>query len=138
MKTFQQYCEAADIAGLTDRIQRLMRKEPDTTFTLEQGRGQTYHTANPVLYAHGTYERSSVLAGQEKRSFIDEFDSIEEARSVIEQLKKAIPGFEVDDWFEGGGSSHVDVDAMTRHLPDEDEGDNYTDEEGGYRSPDEL
>ena len=52
----------------------------------------TVITANPhphlnpqpiAVYGIGTYERSSVLAGQTMRVFLDSFDSIEDARAAF-------------------------------------------------------
>ena len=43
-----------------------------------------YHTIEPsregyVVYEHGVYEHSSVLAGQHKRAWVEYFDSLKEA-----------------------------------------------------------
>jgi len=35
------------------------------------------------VYEHGVYERSSVLAGQDKRSFRDNFDSVDAALTAF-------------------------------------------------------
>ena len=43
-------------------------------------RGATYNRPVFGVYEYSTYERSSVLAGQMKRVFLDSFDPFEEAR----------------------------------------------------------
>lgn len=50
--------------------------------TIEFGRGSTYSNNRYTVYEHSTYPRSSVLAGQHKRSWIDDFDTLEEAKSA--------------------------------------------------------
>lgn len=48
-------------------------------------RGETYRDEVYGVYAYDTYPRDSVLAGEERRTFLDSFETIEEAR-------KAYPG----------------------------------------------
>ena len=53
--------------------------------TIERGsRGATYHNDDDTytVYEHGTYARSSVLAGQHKRTWLDSFDSLEAAQAA--------------------------------------------------------
>ena len=57
------------------------------------------------VYAWGTYDRSSVLAGQTKKQFVDGFDTLEEAQA-------AYPDVDV-----GFRSAHNSV----AHLPDPDD-----------------
>jgi hypothetical protein len=85
------------------------------TFTLEPGRGQTYCSGRPTLYAHNVYPRSSVLAGQPVRRFLEQWETWDEARKAL----SAIPGLKYRDEGPEGGSSHIDVDVLTAHLPDE-------------------
>ena len=59
-----------------------------------------------VVYEHGIYEDSSVLAGQDKRSFKDSFDSLEEAQ-------EAFPEAHLIE-----GTTKQNINAMTSHLPD--------------------
>src|SRR4029079_18371658 len=74
---------------LLDRIHDIRTTcRPRPTFTLEQGRGETYRHARPVLYAHSVYERSSVLAGQPRRLFVEQWDSWEEARAALAEVRK--------------------------------------------------
>lgn len=47
--------------------------------TIEQGRGATYASDRWTVYEHGVYERGSVLAGQSRRIWLDDFDTLEEA-----------------------------------------------------------
>lgn len=47
--------------------------------TIERGRGETYRTDRWTVYEHGTYERGSVLAGQSRRSWLDDFETLQEA-----------------------------------------------------------
>lgn len=61
--------------------------------------GKTYSRNEYGVYSYGTYEASSVLAGQERRSALGSFDSLEEA-----QL--AYPGAE---WVDGSLYHEVTV-----------------------------
>ena len=47
--------------------------------TIERGRGMTYSTDRWTVYEHGIYGRDSVLSGQSRRSWLDDFDTLEEA-----------------------------------------------------------
>lgn len=47
--------------------------------TIERGRGATYSTDRWTVYEHGTYERGSVLEGQSRRIWVDDFETLEEA-----------------------------------------------------------
>jgi len=52
------------------------------------GRGMTYRkTSGFTVYKLGTYPRSSVLAGQQQRTFMDSFDTLEEARAKFPTAK---------------------------------------------------
>lgn len=57
--------------------------------------GRTYAHNTYTAYEYGTYPRSSVLAGQMSRTFLDSFDTLEEARAAFpgaeEQIFEAIP-----------------------------------------------
>jgi len=57
------------------------------SLTLEFGRGQTYRNNNPTLYGHSTYGRSSVLAGQRRRVFLESWDTVDEARAELKAAK---------------------------------------------------
>ena len=47
--------------------------------TIERGRGATYQSERWTVYEHGTYGRDSVLSGQSRRTWLDDFDTLEEA-----------------------------------------------------------
>jgi hypothetical protein len=80
---------------------------PNNYKTIERGsRGATYKNGDNVwtVYQHGTYPRSSVLAGQHRRQFLDEFDSEEAARA-------AYPDAQV--------SGDTYTPPVVHHLPDD-------------------
>jgi len=57
-------------------------------FTVEQGsRGATYQNGEGIftVYKISTYGRSSVLAGQQRREWIDDFTSLESALAEYPQ-----------------------------------------------------
>jgi len=109
------------MSDLLDRI-RDMRStiRPRPTFTLEMGRGETYRHPRPVLYAHSVYECSSVLAGQPRRLFVEQWDSWDEARAALAEVRKADRSFRFDDFGEGGGTTYIPTSVLTRHLPEND------------------
>ena len=82
--------------------------------TIEQGsRGATYRNTSDTftVYEHSTYPRHSVLAGQHRRVFLDEFTSLEDAQ-------KAYPKAQV--------SGDTYRAPYLEHLPDDgDPGDLY-------------
>jgi hypothetical protein len=97
------------------------------TFTLEPGRGQTYASGDPTLYAHNVYPRGSVLSGRPERVFLEAWDSWpdsegawDKARAELDALKAQVPGFKYDDFGPEGGSTHIDVDTLTAGLPDDE------------------
>lgn len=47
--------------------------------TIERGRGATYASERWTVYEHGVYDRDSVLSGQSRRTWLDDFDTLEEA-----------------------------------------------------------
>lgn len=55
--------------------------KPGLKLTIERGRGMTYSNNRWTVYEHSTYPRHSVLAGQPCRTYIDSFDTIEEAKA---------------------------------------------------------
>lgn len=75
------------------------------TLTIERGRGMTYTNNRWTIYSHGFFPYYSVLAGQPKRTFIDSFDTIEEAQ-------KEYPTATVIQ-----GTTYRDPDLS--HLPDD-------------------
>lgn len=57
--------------------------------------GRTYARNEYTAYEYGVYPRSSVLAGQTRRVFLDSFDTLEAARAAYpgaeEQIFEPIP-----------------------------------------------
>lgn len=90
-----------------------MRADRYRELTIEPCRGETYNRPGKVaVYGHFTYERGSVLAGRSGRAFVDEFDSVDEAKAKYPKAR--VLGF----------STHRPVAEQVAHLPD-DEGDAY-------------
>src|SRR3954468_7431453 len=109
------------MTDLFDRINDIRSTvRPPPPFTLEMGRGETYRHSRPVLYAHSVYERSSVLAGQPRRLWVEQWETWEEARAVLAEARKADRTFQYDDFGEGGGTTHIPSSVLTRHLPDDE------------------
>jgi len=52
--------------------------------------GRTYAHNTYTAYEYGTYPRSSVLAGQMSRTFLDSFDTLEEARAAFPGAEERI------------------------------------------------
>ena len=78
-----------------------------TDQTIERGRGATYASERWTVYEHGVYDRDSVLSGQSRRSWLDDFDTLEEAQ-------KAYPEAVVC-------AASTYSAACLNHLPGEDE-----------------
>ncbi len=117
---------ARDISQLVEQITRMrsgageqFKHKRKWTFTLEPGRGQTYRNNDATLYGHNTYPRGSVLAGQPQRVFVEQWDDWAQARADLAEVAKQVKGFKYDDYGEQGGTTHIDVDVLTRHLPDD-------------------
>lgn len=95
----------------------LTNKKKKFTFSLECGRGETYSHNSPVMYAHSTYERSSVLAGRPQRIWVESWDNWEAARTEIEKLKKKFgKKFKIED---NNGNSYIPTSVLVSHLPDD-------------------
>jgi hypothetical protein len=99
---------------MTDLIERLARQDFNY-LTLECAHGETYSHPEPVLYGHGTYKSSSVLAGRPLRVYLESWKTFDEARG---QLNGAKIKFEDigDDTF----TSHVPIEEMISHIPKND------------------
>ena len=52
--------------------------------------GRTYARNDYGVYEYGTYPRNSVLAGQMSRTFLDSFESLEEARAKYPNAEERI------------------------------------------------
>lgn len=110
------------MSDLLDRINEIRTTcHPRPTFTLEMGRGETYRHGRPMLYAHSVYERSSVLAGQPRRLFVEQWETWEEARAALAEVRRADRTFRFEDYGEGGGSTYIPTSVLTRHLPNDEE-----------------
>ena len=107
------------VVEMVARSQRGHARYKRFTFTLESARGETYNRPEPVLYAHSTYERGSVLSGKPQRIWVESWDSWEEARTALAEFKKANPKFKYTDEGPTGGSSHIPIEQMVAHLPDD-------------------
>ena len=55
--------------------------------TIEMGRGATYANDRYTVYEHSRYSRSSVLSGQSRRVWLDDFDTLEEAQAAYPDAK---------------------------------------------------
>jgi len=96
------------MSDLIDRIREVRNSvRPRPSFTLEMGRGETYRHSKPVLYAHSTYGRGSILAGQPRRLFVEQWETGEEARAALAEVRRADRSFRFDDLGEGGGTSYI-------------------------------
>lgn len=73
--------------------------------------GATYCRQRYGVYQYDTYPRTSVLAGQERRTFLDDFATLAEAQSTY---PTATPDC---------GCGYIDIDARTAHLPGDDDPD---------------
>jgi hypothetical protein len=83
-------------------------------FTVEMSRGETYENRDLwTLYAHSTYGRSSVLAGQNCRSNMRDIGELEDAIVFMQAVPKWMPVSRIT------GTTHVPVDVVTAHLSDE-------------------
>jgi hypothetical protein len=109
----------SELLNRINEIQSTVRPRP--TFTLEMGRGETYRHTKPMLYAHSVYEKSSVLAGQPRRLFVEQWNSWDEARAALDEVRKRDRSFKFEDYGEGGGTTYIPTSVLTRHLPDNDE-----------------
>ena len=108
----------SDLLDRIDEIRTTIRPRP--TFTLEMGRGETYRHSRPVLYAHSVYERSSVLAGQPRRLFVEQWATWAEARAALAEVRRAERSFRFDDYGQGGGTSYIPTSVLTRRLLDDE------------------
>lgn len=85
-------------------------------FTLEFGRGETYSSGKPTLYGHCEYESWSVLAGQSRRIFIEQWDTRDAALKELKENQ-----IEFEDWTAGHltGSTFIPIDQVVAGIPDD-------------------
>jgi hypothetical protein len=50
--------------------------------TIEKGNGATYRNNKWTVYEHSTYPRSSVLSGQRRRVWMDDFETLDKAKAA--------------------------------------------------------
>jgi len=72
-------------------------------------RGTTYCTNEYGVYEYSIYPRSSVLAGQQRRKWLDSFQTLEQAQIAY---PKAV--------YDGDGfSGFIPIAQMVAHIPDD-------------------
>jgi hypothetical protein len=71
----------------------------DTTVIEYPASGETYSHDEYGVYRYSTYEEGSVLAGQEKRTFLDGFETLEEAQAAYPEA----------EWSGDSGSGYREV-----------------------------
>jgi len=105
-------------AEAVDRIRdRLKNRCGRITWTIETGRGETYRNRNWTIYAHDNYPRSSVLSGRERRTHIMEFGPGDEGKQAAIAACQEAGVWKYTEVL--GGSTHVPVDQIVSHLPDD-------------------
>lgn len=77
--------------------------------TIERGRGMTYANTDFTVYSHSTYPRGSVLSGQPRRTWLDSFSTIEEARAAYPTAQVLCDG----------GTTYHEPDLS--HLPEDED-----------------
>ena len=82
-----------ETCGHSDAEQRVaFLKLPTTTQTIEHpSEGATYSTDDYGVYEYGVYPRGSVLAGQERRTFLGSFETLAEAQAAFPHAEES-PG----------------------------------------------
>jgi len=84
-RVYEDMAAEREDAAREDAERDMQNQGPDRTIEPEYDNG---HIIGYNVYEHGEYEQSSVLAGQPKRTFVDGFNSLDEA-------KKAYPDAQV-------------------------------------------
>ncbi len=99
------------------------------TFTVERAKGETYAHGEPTVYAHWE-ETSGVLSGTTTRAYLGPVpqccismlrciaDSFE---NTAESFRRALPDHLRERTETIEGTTHVPVDQVVAHLPDEDD-----------------
>ena len=77
-------------------------------------------TPGPSSTPTASYEESSVLAGQPRRLWVAQWDTWDEARAALVEVRKQDRTFKFDDFGEGGGTTYIPSSVLTRHLPDDE------------------
>jgi hypothetical protein len=72
-----------------------MKRQPKKDIRIEfPSTGATYSRLEYGVYEYGVYPRGSVLAGQERRVFLDSFETLEEARADYPHAELSNSGFQ--------------------------------------------
>jgi len=100
----------ADKNHVMQLTRQIRQENREAYFTLERGRGETYSSGQPTLYGHSAYPESSVLAGRERRIFIESWETWEEAQKDLAQWKVK---------YTESGSSFIPSSQIVAHLPDD-------------------
>jgi hypothetical protein len=80
-------------------------------YTIEQNSyGATYREKGFTIYKIDVYPRTSVLAGQQRRTWVANFPTLQEAILSYPQAEQI------------EGSTYQDINSMTAHLPDDEDG----------------
>lgn len=94
-----------------DRLPKAFR---DGWFVVEPGHGETYSHGRPVLYAYDTYPSGSVLAGRQRRTYVEEIPE-DMVAGVVDAFRALGADIEASEC-----TGHIPVADMVAHLPDED------------------
>ena len=92
------------------------------TFTVERAKGETYAHGEPTVYAHWE-ETSGVLAGKVARAYLGPVPQCCIAGSFEntgESFRRALPDHLRERTETMEGTTHVPVDQVVAHLPDDD------------------
>ena len=85
------------------QIKHVLAESPDATFTIEVGHGDTYR-GGIILYGHDEFPKGSVLEGQARRQWLEDFTSWDEANAVVVEVKKHLPKLDIEV---DGGSTFI-------------------------------
>jgi len=111
----------SDQQQAVERIQDLLTQRKRVEWTIEMSNGETYSNNSWAIYAHDEYPRSSVLAGQPRRTYVWEFDEEnypgEAGKEAAIQACKTAGVWKYTSVCDG--STHIPVDQMVAHLPDD-------------------
>jgi hypothetical protein len=61
---------------------------------IELGRGATYSNNKFTIYEYDVYPRGSVLAGQQRRKWLDEFNTLAEAKAAYPDAVESGCGYQ--------------------------------------------
>jgi hypothetical protein len=116
MADYKQQDQEQAIERIKDKLNA---RNGRITWTIELGRGETYSSGDWTIYAHDSYPRSSVLSGRERRTFIWSFDADRYGDSGQEAAIQACKAAGVWKYTSVSGSTHVPIEQIVSHLPDD-------------------